>query len=87
MKTNTKVARYIIDSHLKGNNTSLIDIFETKCCENRKDWRHCFLTQLTGLLEKIIELAPGEWWAGEQVLFYLIRRPFREAVWSPRKGR
>ena len=28
-----------IDSHLKGNNTSLKEVLETKCFENRKDWR------------------------------------------------
>ena len=29
----------IIDSHLKGKNTSLKEVLETKCFENRKDWR------------------------------------------------
>ena len=28
-----------IDSHLKGKNTSLKEVLETKCFENRKDWR------------------------------------------------
>ena len=28
-----------IDSHLKGRNTSLKEVFETKCFENRQDWR------------------------------------------------
>ena len=28
-----------IDSHLKGKNTSLKEVTETKCFENRKDWR------------------------------------------------
>ena len=28
-----------IDSHLKGKNTSLKEVFETKCFENRQDWR------------------------------------------------
>ena len=28
-----------IDSHLKENNTSLKEVFETKCFENRKYWR------------------------------------------------
>ena len=28
-----------IDSHLKGKNTKLKEVLETKCFENRKDWR------------------------------------------------
>ena len=28
-----------IISHLKGKNTSLKEVIETKCFENRKDWR------------------------------------------------
>ena len=28
-----------IDSHLKEKNTSLKEVLETKCFENRKDWR------------------------------------------------
>ena len=40
-KTNTVRLRWLdnIDSHLKGNNTSLKEVFETKCFENRQDWR------------------------------------------------
>ena len=37
-KTTTKVARHI-DSHLKGKNTSLKEVLETRCFENREDWR------------------------------------------------
>ena len=28
-----------IDSHLKGKKTSLKEVIETKCFENRQDWR------------------------------------------------
>ena len=28
-----------IDSHLKGKNTSLKGVLETKCFDNRQDWR------------------------------------------------
>ena len=31
-----------IDSHLKGKNTSLKEVLETKCFENRKDFRTCY---------------------------------------------
>ena len=31
-----------IDSHLKGKNTSLKKVLDTKCFENRKDWRTCY---------------------------------------------
>ena len=39
-KTKTNI-RWLdnIDSHLKGKNSSLKEVLETKCIENRQDWR------------------------------------------------
>ena len=53
-----------IDSHLKGKNTSLKEVIGMKCFANIQVWS-C-LDQLTGVLEKILELLPGVCWAGEQ---------------------
>ena len=41
MKGNIPRLRWLdnIDNHLKGKNTSLKEVLETKCFENRKDWR------------------------------------------------
>ena len=50
-----------IDSNLKGNNTSLKEVFETKFLRIKNIGEHLFLTQLTGVLEKILELLPGVW--------------------------
>ncbi len=55
-----------IDSYLKANITSLKEVLETKCFENRHDWRTLISYSTDRSLEKILELLPGVWWAGEQ---------------------
>ena len=50
-----------IDRHQKGKNTSLKEVLRTNVSRMDKIGGHCFLDQLTGILEKILELIPGVW--------------------------
>ncbi len=50
-----------IDSHLKGNNTSLKEVLETKCFENRQDWGKLFYRPADRSSGDDNWLLPGAW--------------------------